>query len=281
MHGQITLDHARAARFLNGGVRFFLAAALTAAGIAGGGAPFALGFTAACGAGLDGMCALAGSAVGALVFLDFSSGLAHIAVAILIYTAAAAFRGLRLTERAAFMPAMAAAMTLAVEGIYAAQSLSPLEHLTPCLLSTALAGASARCYAPLLRGGEEEKKPESLIFLAVTVLLTFSDAAPAGVSLGRTAVAGLVLFTAWQRGAAGGTVTGVWAGLLADLCGATAPICTAVYGFSGLAAGLRPGNSRLFSGALWLLAALTALSPELVPPRALIREFIGGGCFDL
>ena len=60
MHGQITLDHARAARFLNGGVRFFLAAALTAAGIAGGGAPFALGFTAACGAGLDGMCALAG-----------------------------------------------------------------------------------------------------------------------------------------------------------------------------------------------------------------------------
>ena len=261
MHGQITLDHARAARFLNGGVRFFLAAALTAAGIAGGGAPFALGFTAACGAGLDGMCALAGSAVGALVFLDFSPGLAHIAVAILIYTAAAAFRGLRLTERAAFMPAMAAAMTLAVEGIYAAQSLSPLEHLTPCLLSTALAGASARCYAPLLRGGEEEKKPESLIFLAVTVLLAFSDAAPAGVSLGRTAVAGLVLFTAWQRGAAGGTVTGVWAGLLADLCGATAPICTAVYGFSGLAAGLRPGNSRLFSGALWLLAALTALSP--------------------
>ena len=134
MHGQITLDHARAARFLNGGVRFFLAAALTAAGISGGGAPFALGFTAACGAGLDGMCALAGSAVGALVFLNFSSGLAHIAVAILIYTAAAAFRGLRLTERAAFMPAMAAAMTLAVEGIYAAQSLSPLEHLTPLSL---------------------------------------------------------------------------------------------------------------------------------------------------
>ena len=109
MYGQITLDNARTMRFLNGGVRFFLAAALTAAQIAGSGAPFALGFTAAYGAGLDGMCALAGAAVGALIFLEFSSGLAHIAVAILVYTAAAAFRGLKLTDRPLFTPLMAAA----------------------------------------------------------------------------------------------------------------------------------------------------------------------------
>lgn len=262
MHGQITLDNARTARLLNGGVRFFLAAALTAARIAGGGAPFALGFVASCGAGLEGMCALAGAAAGALVFLEFSTGLAHIAVAILVYTAAAAFRGLRLTDRPLFTPLMAAGMTLAVEGIYVAQALSPLTRLTPCLLSTVLAGASARCYAPLLRGGETAKKPKSLEFLAVTLLLAFSDVTPGGVSLGRTAIACLVLFSAWQRGVAAGAVTGVWAGLLADLCaGGGAPVFTASYGFAGMAAGLRTRRGRLSAGALWLLAALTALAP--------------------
>lgn len=261
MHGQITLERPQTERLLNGGIRFFLAAALSAARFSGGGAPFALGFTAACGAGANGLCALGGAALGALIFMDFSEGLAHAAVALLIYTAAAAFRGLRLTERAAFMPAMAGAMTLAVQGIYTAQSLSPLEHLAPCLLCTVMSAVSARCYAPLARGGEAEKKPDALSFLTVTVLLAFSDVSPAGFSLGRTAVASLVLFTAWQRGAAAGTIMGVWAGFLADLCGAGAPVCTAVYGVSGLSAGLRPGNSRLFSASLWLLAALAALSP--------------------
>ncbi|BAK98208.1 putative stage II sporulation protein E [Oscillibacter valericigenes Sjm18-20] len=262
MHGQITLDNARTVRFLNGGVRFFLAAALTAARISGGAAPFALGFTAACGAGLDGMCALAGAALGALVFLEFSNGLAHIAVAILVYTAAVAFRGLKLMDKPLFTPLVASGMTLAVEGIYVAQSLSPLDHLTPCLLSTVLAGVSARCYAPLTRGGEEEKKSEALVFLVVTLLLAFSDVTPAGISLGRTAIASMVLFTAWQKGAASGAVTGVWAGLLADLCaGGGVPVFTAGYGFAGLAAGLRAQHSRLSAGALWLLAVLTALAP--------------------
>lgn len=262
MHGQITLDNARAVRFLNGGVRFFLAAALTAAQITGGSAPFALGFTAACGAGINGMCALAGAVVGALVFLEFSAGLAHIAVAILVYTAAAAFRGMKLTDRPLFTPLVASGMTLAVEGIYVAQSLSPLARLTPCLLTTVLVGVSARCCAPLLRGGEETKKSESLEFLAVTLLLAFSDVAPGGISLGRTVIACLVLFTAWQKGASAGTVTGVWAGLLADLCaGGNAPVFTAAYGFAGMAAGLRTGRSRISAGALWLLAALTALAP--------------------
>ena len=261
MHGQITLDNARTVRFLNGGVRFFLAAALTAARLSGGGAPFALGFVAACGPGLDGMCALTGAALGALVFLEFSTGLAHIAAAILIYTAAVAFRGLKVADRPLFTPLAAGGMTLAVEGIYVAQALSPLAHLTPCLLDTALVGVSARCCAPLNRGGEEEKKPEALMFLAVTVLLAFGDVAPAGISLGRTAIACLVLFAAWRKGGGAGAVAGVWAGLLADLCaGGGTPVFTAAYGFAGLAAGLRTGRDRLSAGALWLLAALTSLA---------------------
>lgn len=262
MEGQLVLDKTRTARFLNGGVRFFLAAALSAARLAGGSAPFALGFAAACGAGLDGICALAGAAVGALLFMDFSTGLAHIAVSILIYTASVAFRGLKVMDKPLFMPLISAGMTMAVQGIYVMQSLDPIKHLTPCLLSVALVGVSARCYAPLTKGYEEEKKPDALLFLAVSLLLTFEDLAPAGISLGRTAVACLVLFTAWQRGAATGAVTGLWAGLLTDLCtGAGTLVFTAGYGFAGLAAGLRMRHSRIFAAAVWLLAILAVLAP--------------------
>ena len=47
--GQITLDRRRTARWIGNGVRFFLAAALTASRTAGGYAPFALGLVAAAG----------------------------------------------------------------------------------------------------------------------------------------------------------------------------------------------------------------------------------------
>lgn len=262
MHGQITLDQARTARLLNGGVRFFLAAVLTAARISGGAAPFALGFTAVCGAGLEGICALAGAAVGAVLFLEFSTGLAHIAIAILIYTAAVAFRGLKLADKPLFMPLLSAGMTLAVQGIYVAQSLAPQKYLTPCLLSTALVGVSAWCYAPLSREKGISQKQESIVFLIVTILLSFEDLAISGVSLGRTSIACLVLFTAWQRGSAAGAVTGVWSGLLADLCaGSGTLVFIAGYGFAGLAAGLRTRCSRLSAGMVWLLAILTVLAP--------------------
>lgn len=45
----------------------------------------------------------------------------------------------------------AAGLTLAVQGIYVAQSLSPLEHLTPCLAAVGLTGASAWFFRPLLQ----------------------------------------------------------------------------------------------------------------------------------
>ena len=76
--------------------RFTLAAVLTAAQTAGGSAPFALGLVSAAGGGAAGAAAFAGTAAGALVFLDFHRALPHLAVAVLILTAAAAFRGSRL-----------------------------------------------------------------------------------------------------------------------------------------------------------------------------------------
>ena len=99
--GQITLDRRRTTEWIGNGVRFFLAAALTASQTAGGYAPFALGMAAAVGPGVPGAFALAGTGIGALLFLDFSEALPHIAVAVLILTAATSFRAPRSSSRTA------------------------------------------------------------------------------------------------------------------------------------------------------------------------------------
>ena len=59
-HGQIILGQEQRRRLLAMGIRFFLAAALTASGTPGGYAPFALGCVAAAGGGPLGAAALAG-----------------------------------------------------------------------------------------------------------------------------------------------------------------------------------------------------------------------------
>ena len=92
------------AQLLAWGIRFFLAAALTATQTPGDYAPFALGCVAACGPGAGGIAALLGAGVGAVLFLDFSGALPFLAAAILIFTTAAAFQGLKLLEGPLFHP---------------------------------------------------------------------------------------------------------------------------------------------------------------------------------
>lgn len=60
---------------------------------------------------------------------------------------------------------------LADDGIYVLQSLSPLRNLAPCLAATALVGISAWYYQPLLQAGGERPEPDSLLFLAGSILL--------------------------------------------------------------------------------------------------------------
>ena len=138
----------QAARPLAWGIRFFLTAALTASQTAGGYAPFALGLVAAAGPGIPGAAALAGTAAGAFLFLGFADALPHLAIAILILTAATSFRGSALLSSPKALSLTAAGLALAVYGIYVAQSLAPLAHLTPCLAAACLTGVSAWFFRP-------------------------------------------------------------------------------------------------------------------------------------
>lgn len=195
-----------------------------------------------------GAAALAGTAAGSLLFLDFAEALPHLAIAILILTAATSFRGSSFLGSPKAQVLTAAGLTLAVQGIYVAQSLSPLEHLTPSLLRWAT-GASAWFFRPLLQPDGERPLRDGVLFLTAALLLAFMDLTLLGISLGRAALCTLLAYAAYDQGLAAGAAIGLGLGLTVDLCtGSGNGLFTAGFGFAGLLAGSRQGASPFHGG---------------------------------
>ena len=283
-YGQISLEREQSARLLGWGIRFFLAAALTASQTPGGYAPFALGCVAAAGPGADGAAALVGAGVGALLFLDFADALPFLATGILILTAATAFQGSRLLAGKRVLPLTAAGMSLAVGGIYVVQSLSPMEHLTPCLAAAGLTGAAAWFFRPLLQPEAGHPAADSVLFLAASLLLALQDLEVLGLSIGRMLLCVLLAYTAYEQGAVAGASAGLGLGLTADLCAGTGSgIFTAGFGLAGLLAGSQTGRRRGRAALAFFTAALAALLPAREPlaQPLLLEAAVGAGLFLL
>ena len=280
-HGQIILGQEQRRRLLAMGIRFFLAAALTASGTPGGYAPFALGCVAAAGGGPLGAAALAGTGLGAVLFLRFSQALPHMAAAVLLFTAAQAFRGSRLLTKRRTVALTAAGIFLAVGSIYVIQSLSPLDNAAPCAAAAVLTGLSAWYFHPLLEQERERLEPDGLLFLGAALLLALSDVTVGELSLGRALLSLLLLYTACQRGGTAGAAAGLGIGLMTDFCtGSGGVLFGGAYGLGGLLAGQSGG--RRSRAALWYLAGVfTALLPvknQLAVPL-LLEAVFGTGVF--
>ena len=86
-----------------------------------GRAPLAIAFLTACHGQDHLLSALAGSVLGAAATMDFTAGLRHCAILVLIYAMLAAFRDTRFLRWEAFRPLTAAGMTAAVELAYLLQ----------------------------------------------------------------------------------------------------------------------------------------------------------------
>lgn len=276
---QLHLDRQDPVRYLNWGIRFFLAAALTAARLPSGTAPFALGWVAAAGAGGDGMAALAGTGLGAVLFLSFDRGLPHLAVAVLLVTTATALQGLRVLQRPWAVPAVAAAVFFTVDMAYVLQAASPLSRLTDCLVGTALTGAAARVYGALPAPGREAPSPDAPVFLLSSLLLALTEPEIGGVSPGRGLLCALLVTVGWRDSPVRGMTTGLWAGLLADLCAGTGTLFyTAAYGLLGLLAGWRSGCGRLWAAAVCAAGALALMIPVTEPWGVSLVEEAVAGC---
>ena len=282
-HGPIIWERRQTVRLLEGGIRFFLAAALTASQTAGGYAPFALGLVAAAAPGLPGGMALAGAAAGAMLFLDFAQALLHMAIAILIVTAAISFRGSALlgTPRAGALTA--AGLSLVVHGIYVAQSLAPLEGIAPCVAASCLTGVSAWFFRPLLQLERGEEFRRGVLFLTAALLLGLQDLELLGLSLGRAALCTLLAYAAVDLGAAAGAALGLGLGLVTDLCAGSGGVFTAGFGLAGLVAGRWQGGRRASAAGAFLLAVLGALLPVEDPfsQPLLVEAMLGMAVFLL
>ena len=264
------------------GVRFFLAAALCAARIGGGEAPFALGCVAAAGPGAGGIAALLGCGMGLALFLDFASGLIQLGSAILIAAAMTALQGTKLSEKRGFAPACSGGMYLAVKGIWVLQSADPAAGLPLCLLTAALCALSAWGYVPLLRGRQPEE--EGLRFLGLTLLAALGAAEPAGLSLGGIGVMTLAVLTAWRQGTAKALEAGLLGGFLLDCCAGAGLRHAAACALAGLLAGeAATGRRRRLAPAL--AAGLSGVILLLLTPgaegQALLAEAALGGLLFL
>ena len=280
--GQITLDRRRTAEWVGNGIRFFLAAALTASRIAGGYAPFALGLVGAAGPGVPGVFALAGTAMGAVLFLDFSEALPHVAIAVLIVTAATSFREQPFLSRPDVFAWTTAILALSVDGIYVIQSLAPLEGITPCVVAAALAGVSARVFRNVLQPAAGRETADGWLFLAAALALALVELEVSGLSLGRCLLSFLLLCGIYGRDALAGASAGLWLGLVCDLClGTGSGIFAAGMGLAGLFAGSRQSCRRGVAAGAFLLAMMVVLLPsgEPVARSFLAETVLGTGLF--
>jgi len=259
---RLPLTPRQSALIIRCGICFFLSAALSGCQVLDS-APFALGFLAAAGAGLNGLSALAGAIVGALLFLDFSAGLSFIATGILIFSTAAAFDGTALMKRPYFLPAAAAGLYFAVRLIYILQSPRMDTQFFPALAVTLLTALSVWMYKLLSEETSTPGRQWAVLYLAASLMVGLNGLLlPGRLSCGRLLTAALVLYAAYGQSAGLGAACGVCIGLLADLASGSGTLFfAAAYGFSGLAAGLQARRSRLAAAGFSLLATVVLLLP--------------------
>lgn len=229
---------------------------LCAGQVAGLYAPFALAAVSIAGVRLPGLAAVTGVAGGALVFLDFQSGLRCTAAAILIFAANTALYDLPAYKKPYFRPLCTAGFFLLVQSIYLLGRSGQSWLLALC----AAAAAAGAAWLPAA-------KQEKWGYLCGLALAAVSVSA-FGFSVGRALMMALLLTICRGCSVSQCVALGGCLGLLVDLTAAEPTVFYAlVFGAGGAAGGLARRLPRLpmgicaagVCGALGLLFGQDAL----------------------
>lgn len=243
-------------------IRMLLGALLAGAEIFGGYAPFALGLTAASGAGLEGLSALLGACFGYICFRGFLDGLPYVAACILTFSVSFAFYDVKLYRQGWFMPVIAALLGGVTEFVYLSDKLTGVAQGVFFATELLLIAASAYFYrlalSPWARKREDAeltaRQRVSLFILGCTVLIALADVRVAGISLGCLAGALATMTAAWKGGAGLGAAVGVCTGLAMDLALGVTPQYAMAYAFAGLLTGVFRNQGKLFTALTYVLA---------------------------
>jgi len=243
--------------------RALLSALLAGAQVFGGYAPFAVGSVGAAGPGWEGLGALVGAGLGALALLDFPHALRTMACSVLLFTANNAFCELAVYRRRWFLPALTAALMLAVEAIYVLRAGSAAEAAL-CLTAILLAAVFAVCCRLVYETPEPRRAQPLASLVVLTGVLTAISAPelPNGFAPGRIASVLAVLLLAFDRELAAASASALCIGLAMDLA---APdrmyLHAACYGLGALLTALTHRGSRVRAAAAFALGSAAFCLP--------------------
>ena len=249
--------------------------ALCAVQLSGNYAPGALAVMTLAGAGWSGLCALAGTAIGALVFFDFQPGLRLTASAILIYATSIAFYDTQLYNGPAFRPAASAAAAALVESVWLIAR--PLRLAAIFLLSLAAQWQFYR-HLSALQGSTSAKSRQELLRPAVLCLcFALLPLESSHFSLGRALLGlPLLLYATAAPSLSAAALTGFAAGLWVDLSCASEGFLYAATAAFGCALA-RMVSRRTLSAALYAIGAvIAALLWGVDKPTILLWEALTG-----
>lgn len=265
-------DRERGQRLLGwvqGLIRFFLAATLATGQVMGGGSPFALALVGASGPGGEGFCALLGAVLGYLASRGLEDGLRYAACSVLIFSVSFAFYDVKLCRGRLFMPLAAGALNAATGlATLAGRSLSPAEiaAFVGEVALTVLAVYAFRCAFSLWDRGPGAREPGfaqrlGLILLGLAVLTALARLELLErVSAGRLCAALVSVCAGWAAGPGAGAAVGLTAGVAMDLSTGGGGVFAVSYALAALSAGLLRGRRRVMAAAGFVgMAVLTIL----------------------
>lgn len=252
------------------GIYMALGLAMACARVLENGAPFGMAMVACSGAGVSGVFALAGAALGYLISGGIEWGIRYIAAAVLVYTIAFVFHELEIYKNPYFMPS-AAALVMGFTGFLGSFStaVGQVPLVAELFLEIALAFGGTYFFRealssrPCTTETAELRHSVSAMIMAACLLMALARIVIFNtVSIGRVLALVLVMTSAMKGGMLTGAAVGTVLGLAMDVTHPGAPFYTMAYSFSGLLSGVFGKHGRvlfvlsfILSGALAVVCA--------------------------
>ena len=239
---------------------------MSAARVLENGAPFGIAAVAAAGAGLNGVCALIGAALGYVLIGGISRGIRYLAASVLVFTVSFAFQETKLYRREFFAPVTAALVSIGT-GVLTSFSTKLAEAPAAAVIALEATLAFGGCYffREALSDGEctteaaELRRSSSVLITIAVLLMALSGIVFFGtVSLGRLIALLLVMTGSLRCGMLLGCTLGTSFGLAMDLVGGGLPFFTLSYAFSGLLSGVFNRHGRLVFVLSFIMANAVA-----------------------
>ena len=256
------ISAAYAVVYLIGGVLLASARLLGAAG------PFGMAAVAASGAGLNGVAALIGAAIGYIISCGLAGSIRYLAAIVLVYTISFAFQDTKFASKSVFAPATAAVSALSTGILSSFTSVfTQAPAAAVVLIETVFSFGGCWFFREAMSGRERTTESEelryagSVLITAAVLLMAVSQIEIFGaISLGRLVAVLIVMTCTLRCGIMTGCTIGTAFGIAMDLTAGGMPFYTMAYAFAGLLSGMFNRHGRLLFLLSFIIANAAAVA---------------------